>query len=227
MAQLLKWHEAGAHQYKQGVDNMVLFPWDSVAKAYGEGVSWNGVVSIDHSPTGGDANPRYADNRKYLTLYSDEELGLAVNAFMYPPEFQQCDGTSSPADGMYASQQERKLFALAYRTKKGDEVAGELGYEYHFVYGCKASPSQQSFQSTGETPDIMQFSWTLTTTKVDVPNSKPSSHIVVDSTTVTAPKMAALLDVLYGEAATTDPVAAEVKSRIPLPTEIYSILNAA
>jgi len=226
MTQLLQWHQAGDHQYKQGVDNLVLFPWDSVTKEYSAGVPWNGVLSVDQAPSGGDPNPRYADNRKYITLYSDEELGLTLNAFMYPTEFEQCDGTTSPATGMHVSQQDRKMFALAYRTKKGDESAGELGYEYHFVYGCKASPSPQTFQSTGETPDINQFSWTLTTTKLDVPNSKPSSHIVVDGTSVTAPKLIALLDILYGEAATTEPVAAATPARIPLPTEIHSILTA-
>lgn len=227
MTQLIKWHGAGDHKFEQGLDNMVLYPWDSVAKDYGDGIPWNGAISIDESPTGGEPNARYADNRKYLTLYSEEELGLGLNAFMYPPEFEECDGTATPIEGLAVQQQERKMFGLCYRTKIGDELTSDLGYKYHFVYGCKASPAQKSYQSTGESPDAMQFSWSITTTKVDVPNFKPSSHLIIDSSKITAPKLAALLEIIYGEEATTQPVAPAVPARLPMPSELISLLGAA
>lgn len=226
MAQLIKWHNAGDHKFEQGVDNMVLFPWDTVASEYGDGIAWNGIIGVNESPSGGDPNPRYADNRKYLTLYSEEELALGLDAFMYPPEFAQCDGSASPAVGMVVGQQERKMFGLCYRTKLGNEITSDLGYRYHFVYGCKASPTQKSYQTIGETPDAIQFSWSLTTTKVDVPGYKPSAHIIVNSNEVTAPKLQALLDIVYGEAAVVDPVTPAVPARLPLPAEIIDILDA-
>jgi len=212
--------------FEQGVDNMVLFPWDIAGNKYGDGIAWPGIVSIDESPSGGDPNPRYADNRKYITLYSDEELALGLNSFMFPPEFSECDGTASPGTGLSIYQQDRKLFALAYRTKVGNEVNSDLGYKYHFVYGCKASPSAKSYGSTGESPDAMQFSWSITTTKVDWAGFKPSSHAVVDSTMITAPKLAALLDMIYGEAAIIDPVTAAVPAKFPTPTELLALINA-
>lgn len=226
MAQLLKWHEVGDHVFEQGIDQVVLFPWDSVGNDYGDGVAWNGVVALTEAPVGADPNPKYADNRKYLTLYSLEELGLTLDAYMYPPEFEACDGTASPAEGMVITTQDRKPFGLVARTKVGNEVNADLGYKYRFYYGCKASPSQKGYQTIADSPDAITFSWNITTNPVNVTGFKPTPEVVVDSREVDPARLAALLEIVYGTAAVVSPAAPAVPARLPLPDEIASILSS-
>lgn len=226
MAQLLKWHEVGSHVYEQGIDQVVLFPWDTVGGDYGDGVAWNGIIALSEAPVGGDPNPKYADNRKYLTLYSLEELNLTLDAYAYPPEFEECDGSLSPAEGMKITTQDRKMFGLVARTKVGNEITGDLGYKYRFFYGCKASPSQKSFQTIADSPDGITFSWNISTTAVDVTGFKPTPEAIVDSRDVDPARLAALLDIVYGTAAVVSPAAPAVPARLPLPNEIVSILSS-
>lgn len=226
MAHQVQWLKAGEKFFQHGVDQVVLYPVVPATGLYGDGVPWNGVTAINESPVGGDPSPKYADNRKYLTIYSVEELNMTLDAYAYPPEFEACDGTASPAEGMLITTQDRTPFGLSYRTKVGNESSNEVGYKYHFVYGCKASPSQKGFATDSDQVDGIVFSWNMTTEPVDVPGHKTSPTVVVDSTKVAPARLTALLDIVYGKAATTTPVAAEVKARLPLPAEIISILTS-
>lgn len=209
----LKWHDAGTRLYEYGVDRGVLFIPDNQG-VYEEGHAWNGLTSVNESPSGAEANPQYADNIKYLTLYSAEEFGATIEAFTYPEAFGECDGTASPATGVYVGQQPRKSFGFSYRTMIGNDTVGEgLGYKLHLVYGAKAAPSEKSRSTVNDSPDATTFSWELTTDPVQVPGlEKPTAHLSINSTEVDAADLAAFEAILYGTE-TEEP-------RLPSPTEV-------
>lgn len=215
----LVWDQVGEHYYETGVDHGVIYPTTNTG-AYGRGYAWNGLTSVSENPSGAEANPRYADNIKYLNLFSAEEFGATVEAFTYPPEFAECDGSATIATGVMAGQQRRKVFGMTYRSLLGNDVMDtDYGYKIHLVYGAKASPSEKSYQTVNESPEANTFSWELTTTPVEVPGFKPTAIITVDSTTVPAAKLAALEDILYGTSS-TDP-------RLPLPAEVIALIGTA
>ncbi len=216
MAQLV-WDKVGERRYEYGVDHGVLYP-ASDAGEYDLGVAWNGLTAVNESPTGAEASPQYADNIKYLNLTSAEEFGATVEAFTYPEEFGQCDGTAMPATGVYVGQQARRGFGLCYRTMIGNDVNEAAGYNLHLVYGAKAAPSEKARTTVNESPEATPFSWELSTTGVPVPGLKPSAHLTVDSTKVDAAKLAELEEILYGTAAET--------ARLPLPEEVITLVGA-
>lgn len=203
MAPRLTWDGVGDRLYETGVDHGVLYLPDANGD-YITGVPWNGLVTVTESPSGAEASPQYADNIKYLNLISAEEFGLTVEAFTYPAEFAECDGSASPVAGMTVGQQPRKLFGLSYRTIQGNDVAGEAyGYKLHLAYGCLASPSEKPYSTVNDSPEAITFSWEVSTTPVPVTGYKPTALIVIDSVTADATALAALEDTLYGE--TGDP----------------------
>lgn len=221
----LIWDADGERLFETGVDRGVLYP--QVAGAYPKGVAWNGLTGISESPSGAEPTPFYADNRKYLNMMSTEDFGAGIEAYTYPDEFEACDGTKEIKPGVYVGQQERQTFGLSYRTLIGNDESGTShGYKLHLVYGCKASPSEKSYETVNETPDAITFSWDITTTPVDVPGCKPSATIVIDSTKVKAEELAALELILYGKDATIDPAAPAVVARLPLPAEIATLFTA-
>lgn len=216
----LAWDEVGTREYETGVDHGVLYIPDE-AGAYDTGVAWNGLTTVTEAPTGGDANAKYADNIKYLNLYSAEQLGLTLEALTYPDEFLPFDGVVNPAPGVFVGQQTRKGFGLAYRTLVGNDVdASDHGYKLHLIYGATASPSQKAFATVSDTPDAIAFSWTLATLPVAVTGFKPTSIVIIDSTdpTLDPAALAALELILYGDDA--------VEPRLPLPDEIIAMLGA-
>lgn len=220
----LKWDENGERFFETGVRRGVLYPMND-AGAYQTGVAWNGLVSVSESPEGGEANPQYADDIKYLNLYSVEEVGGTIEAFTYPDEFAECDGSASVATGVTIGQQRRKGFGLCYRTVVGNDVNSELGYKLHLVYGCMASPSEKSYETINDSPEPITFSWDYTTTPVDPnedesTNYKPTATIVIDSTKADQDKLTALENILYG----TDGQSATT-SRLPLPAEVISMMS--
>lgn len=219
----LTWDETGEKLYETGVRNAVLYVLNN-SNQYAPGVAWNGVSSVQESPSGAEPNDIYADDNKYLSLYSAEELGATVEAYMSPEEFDQCDGMADATDGLTLSQQSRKTFGLCYRTTLGNDVDGnDYGYKLHLLYGCKASPSERQYATINDSPEAITFSWSITTTKVNVTGYKPTSLLVIDSTKFkTAAQKAnlkALEDKLYG-ATNTD-------AYLPLPDEVISTLTAA
>jgi hypothetical protein len=216
----LAWDETGTREYETGVDHGVLYIPDEAGE-YTDGVAWNGLTTVTEAPTGADATAKYADNMKYLNLYSAEQLGLTIEALTYPDEFLPFDGVAKPSPGVFVGQQTRKGFGLCYRTIVGNDVDGnDHGYKLHLVYGATASPSQKAYGTVNDTPDAIAFSWTLATLPVSVTGLKPTSIVVVDSTDpdLDPAALAALELILYGDDA--------VDPRLPLPDEVIAMLGA-
>lgn len=225
MAKLV-WDSVGEHLYETGVDHGVLYPWDSTQNAYGTGVAWNGLTTITESPSGADFTAIYADNIKYLNLQAAEEFGGTIEAYTYPDEWMECDGSKEVVTGAVIGQQARKSFGLCYRTKIGNDVdSSEHGYKLHIVYGCLATPSERAYQTINDSPEAISFSWEFQTTPVPVVDSngqpingaKPTSIITIDSTKADSTKLATLEGILYGGENT--------QARLPLPAEVISTLT--
>ena len=192
---------------------------------YTGGVVWNGLSSVTETPSGAEPTAVYADNGKYLNLFSTEEFAATVEAYTYPDEFKKCDGSAALAEGVDIGQQSRSVFGLSYRTKIGNDTVGQdYGYKLHLIYGGMASPSEKAYQTVNDSPEAATMSWEVSTTPVNVTGFKPTSILTIDSTKVNATKLAALEAILYGTAATTgeSPTAA-VPARLPLPDEIATI----
>lgn len=212
----LEWDATGEHLYETGVKMGVLYPMSN--GAYGNGVVWNGLTGVTETPSGADATAIYADDQKYLELRAAEEFGATVEAYTYPDEFAECDGSASPVAGVRIGQQPRKPFGLCYRTILGnDDERDEYGYKIHLIYNATASPSERSYQTVNDSPEAITFSWEMTTTPVAVTRYKNTSCLIIDSTKTDAIKLAALEAVLYGQGATD--------ARLPLPDEVFSILG--
>lgn len=197
----LSWDESGEKLFETGVDHCVLYPYNTEAtpKYYGPGVVWNGISSVSESPEGAEANAIYADNIKYLNLYSAEEFKATLEAYMYPEEFEKCDGSAEVADGITIGQQDRTVFGLCYRTVLGSDTEGNnYGYKLHCIYGAMASPSEKSYSTINDSPEAITFSWELNTTPVNVTGKKPTATLIIDSTKADPDKLAALEEILYG-----------------------------
>lgn len=194
----LTWDATGDRLYETGVKQGVLYPL-SASGLYDHGVAWNGLTAVTESPSGAEATALYADDIKYLSLYSAEEFGATIEAYTYPDEFAECDGSATIADGVTIGQQERKTFGLAYRTTLGNDVeSNDYGYKLHLIYGGKASPSEKAYATINDSPEAITFSWEVTTTPVNVEGMKPTASLVIDSTKADAGKLAALEKILYG-----------------------------
>lgn len=216
MAKLV-WDAAGQRFYETGVKQGVLYVQNSDG-TYPEGVAWNGLTTVTESPSGAEANPQYADDIKYLNLYSAEEFGATIEAFTYPVEWEECDGSRN-INGVKLGQQGRKSFGLCYRTAVGNDIDGsEHAYKLHLIYGAQASPSEKSYTTINDSPEPITFSWEVTTTPTNVTGYKPTSQITIDSRDVGASTMAALEDILYGTVATT--------ASLPSPEEVIALVRA-
>lgn len=224
----LVWDKTGEHYYETGVKNGVLYPM-SANGTYPKGVAWNGLTAITESPSGAEATALYADDIKYLNLMSNEEFGATVEAYTYPDEFAECDGSASLTEGVYIGQQARKTFGLCYRTTLGNDSKGnDYGYKLHIIYGAMASPSEKAYSTINDSPDAITFSWELSTTPVAVANFKPTASLTIDSTKVDPQKLASLEEILYGKDGTgEDHSTGAVDPRLPLPDEIANIMKGS
>jgi hypothetical protein len=215
----LKWDAVGERFYETGVDRGVLYVRGANG-TYPTGVAWNGLTTVTESPGGADANPLYADNQKYLNLIATETLDGTIEAYTYPEEFGECDGTGSPSAGISVGQQGRKTFGLCYRTRLGnDEDGTDHGYKLHLLYGAVAAPSEKAYASINDTPDAISFSWGFSTSPVEVTGFKPTSLLVIDSTKVDADELATLEDALYGSGSAA--------AHLPLPDSVIAMFAAA
>ena len=224
----LVWDKTGEHYYETGVKNGVLYPM-SASGTYPKGVAWNGLTAITESPCGAEAAALYADDIKYLNLMSNEEFGATVEAYTYPDEFAECDGSASLTEGVYIGQQARKTFGLCYRTTLGNDSKGnDYGYKLHIIYGAMASPSEKAYSTINDSPDAITFSWELSTTPVAVANFKPTASLTIDSTKVDSAKLAKLEEILYGKDGTgEDNSVGAVDPRLPLPDEIANLMKGS
>ena len=224
----LVWDKTGEHFYETGIKNGVLYPM-SESGTYPKGVAWNGLTAITESPSGAEATALYADDIKYLNLMSNEEFGATVEAYTYPDEFAECDGSASLTEGVYIGQQARKTFGLCYRTTLGNDAKGnDYGYKLHIIYGAMASPSEKAYSTINDSPDAITFSWELSTTPVAVANFKPTASLTIDSTKVDPQKLTALEEILYGKDGTgEDHSTGAVDPRLPLPDEIATLMKGS
>lgn len=219
----IEWDKTGEKLYETGVKNGVLYLPDE-SGVYTNGVAWNGLTSVKESPSGAEATPLYADDIKYLELTSAEEFGGTLECYTYPDEFAECDGSAEVAPGVIIGQQNRKTFGLCYRTTLGNDIKGnEYGYKLHLIYGAKASPSEKAYSTINDSPEAITFSYEISTTPVNVTGHKPTASLIVDSTKVSAEKMAALEAILYGK----DSVESSPNNnpKLPLPDEVITLLK--
>ena len=213
----LVWDQTGDRLYETGVSKGVLYPIQSDG-AYSKGVAWNGLSSVTESPSGAEANPIYADDMKYLNLLSAEEFSATIEAYTYPDEFAECDGSADIATGVSIGQQKRKIFGLCYRTVLGNDVdSNDHGYKLHLIYGCMATPSEKAYTSINDSPEAITFSWEVSTTPVNVTGFKPTASITIDSTKAKKEKLTALEAILYGDE--------NKEARLPLPDEIATLMS--
>ena len=216
MARLV-WDQTGEKTYETGVKNGVLYP-QGEGGAYPKGYAWNGLTGVTESPSGAESNPLYADDIKYLNLISAEEFGATIEAYTYPDEFAECDGSAEIAPGVTIGQQARKTFGMSYKTTLGNDVDGnEHGYKLHLIYGALATPSEKAYATINDSPEAITFSWEVTTTPVAVEGFKPTASLTIDSTKVDKSKLAALEDILYGKG--------ETEARLPLPNEVATLMK--
>lgn len=216
MAKLV-FDESGKRFYETGVSKGVLYVQDT-SGAYPLGVAWNGLTAVNEAPSGAEATPLYADDIKYLELRSAEEFGATIEAYTYPDEFEQCDGSAELAEGVIIGQQARKAFGLCYRTIVGNDVQGnDFGYKLHLIYGATAAPSEKAYATVNDSPEAVTFSWEVTCTPVEVEGFKPTATVVIDSRKVDAEKLAALEAKLYGSETE--------EAQLPLPAEIAEMFK--
>lgn len=214
----LVWDAQGEHFYEAGTRNGVLYP-KNASGAYGTGVAWNGLTAVTESPSGAEETALYADDAKYLSLYSAEEFGCTIEAYTYPDEWAECDGSKEVATGVLAGQQSRKGFGFSYRTILGNDDQGEnYGYKLHMVYNAMASPSEKSYDTINDSPDAVTFSWEVKTTPVRFDDSlKPTAILTIDSTKADATKLTALKAILYGSE--------QSEPRLPDPQEVVQLMQ--
>lgn len=214
MAKLV-WDAVGEHFYETGLTKGVLYP-QKADGTYNNGVVWNGLTSVSETPSGAEATDLYADDIKYVSLYSAEKLNCTVEAYTYPEEFEACDGTKEIATGVTIGQQERSAFGLSYRTTVGSDTS-TTDYKLHLIYGAKASPSERAYQTINDSPEANTFSWEMTTNPVNVEGFKPTSLLVIDSRRIDKAKLKLIEDKLYGTEST--------EPTLPTPDEIITLVG--
>lgn len=221
----LVWDDVNERLYETGVSNCAVYPiqdaQNNTKSYYTKAVAWNGITAVNENPEGGEPTELYADNIKYLTMRSAETLGGSIEAYMYPDEFGECDGTAEIETGVRIGQQSRKAFGLAYKTVLGNDTKGnDYGYKLHLVYGCTASPSEKGYTTINDNPDAVTFSWEFKSTPVpvNIEGMKPTSVIIIDSTKVTSKEnLTKLENILFGTA--------ETEGYLPMPEEVAAIIK--
>ncbi len=223
----LTWDNTGEKLFETGVDRGVLYPWDSTNSTYGTGVAWNGLTSFANSPEGADPTDLWADNIKYAVLRSAETFKGTIEAYMYPDEWGECDGSASPATGIHIGQQKRKTFGICYRTMVGSDADTDAStnYKIHVIYNCTASPSERTYETVNDSPNAMTFSWEITSTPVNVTGYKPTSEIVIDVWKLTDGQKLALENKLYGTDGSGN--AAGTQPTLPEPNALLSLIANA
>lgn len=215
---VLVWDNTGEKFFETGVDHGVLYPWDSTNNQYSTGVVWNGLTSVTNSPDGAEPTDLWADNIKYATLRSAETFGATIEAYTYPDEFAECDGSATPKTGVHVGQQTRKTFGFCYRTKVGSDTDTDASkYKIHVIYNASASPSERAYETVNDSPDAITFSWEITTTPVNITGYKPTSEIVIDVWKLSAADKKSLEDKLYGSASS--------EATLPQPDALLALIS--
>lgn len=219
----LVWDNTGERLYETGVKKGVLYKYAN--NAYGNGVAWNGLTAVTESPSGADETALYADDIKYLSLRAAEEFGGTIEAYTFPDEFMECDGTKTLITGAAVGQQARAMFGLSYVTTIGNDTDGnDHGYKIHLVYGATCSPSERAYSTINDSPEAITFSWEFSTVPVAVGEGfKPTALITIDSTKVDSAKLTALENWLYGTDASGNDEG--TSAQLPLPAKVIELLT--
>ena len=218
----LTWDADGTRYYHTGVSKGVIYPMGN-SGSYEQGVAWNGLTSVEESPDGADVTDLWADNMKYASFRSAESYKGSIKAYMYPTEFEACNGyaTAGSLTGMKLGQQKRKVFGLCYRTEIGSDTNPSAGYIIHVVYGCTVSPTSATHDTINDNPDAVEMSWDFESTPASVQNItgvKQTSSVEFNSIELGSAKMSALEAVLYGSSS--------ADASLPSPDSLYSTLSA-
>lgn len=196
----LKWDQVGERLYETGTSKGVLFRQDDEGK-YLTGVPWNGLTSVKKTPDGAEETPLYADNMKYLSLMSAENLKGSIEAYTYPDEFEECDGSAAVVPGVYVGQQTRTPFGLTWNTIVGNDTKGNsYGEKLHIVYNAKVSPSERAYETVNDDPDAITFTWDFNTTPVDLSDIgfEPSAGITISRAEVSEALWNSIIDKIHG-----------------------------
>ena len=215
---VLEFDKTGERFYETGAKNAVLYPLGDEG-TYENGVAWNGLTGVTHSPEGAEPTDLWADDMKYATMRSAENFNCTIEAYQYPKEFNKCNGVATPTPGMNVHQQTRKPFGLSYITQIGNDVSQNIGQKLHLLYGLTASPSEMPYASINDSPEAMQMSWECTSTPVNVTGYSATSEITLDSRDLSTEAWTALIKKLHGDAAT--------QATLPKPDEIKTIITEA
>ncbi|QFG09314.1 major tail protein [Arthrobacter phage Sloopyjoe] len=191
----LNWDAEGSRLFNTGIDRGVLYLED------GTGIVWNGLTSVTESPSETSLKSRYFEGVKYQTKSGNMEYNGSIEAYTYPMEFEEYDGTLND-NGFVAYHQKRKPFGLSYRTIKGNDTAGEEhGHEIHILYNVLAEPSSRDYETLSDDLDPTMFSWDFTTMPLRIladPEFTPSSHVIIDTTKMYDTERRFIEEYLYG-----------------------------
>jgi len=188
----LDWAKVGERFYEAGVDRGVLYIGDE------PGVAWSGLTSVKEGHSGGESKASYLDGIKFSDRKVYEEFEATIDAYTYPDEFAECDGTKSLGNGLFATQQRRKSFGFSYRTKIGNDLQGwDFAYKIHLIYNALAEPTDREYETLNPSSEPFNFSWKVTT-KPPVLDFVPTAHYVIDSRTTPEGLLSFIEDILYG-----------------------------
>lgn len=216
----LEWDKAAERYFELGVDRGVFYPYDQDTEAHQAGVVWNGLINVTEKDAGGEDNKQYADNIAYANIRSEAEFEASIEAFTYPDEMAECDGSAQIEQGVFIGQQNRKPFGFSYRTMIGNNNDNlDAGYKIHFVWLAIPEPSEKSRDTVNDSPEAAAISWDLKGDKVPVAGRKPTAHMWVDTRTTDPAKIEALEAMIYGSE-TEEP-------SLPTPDEIAAMFTIA
>lgn len=230
----IKWDQTGEKLYETGVRNGVLYTQNADG-TYATGVAWNGLTSVSESPEGADPNDLWADDIKYLTLRSAENLNATIEAYTYPDEWMECDGSKSIVPGVIVGQQTRKPFGFIFTTTVGNDTEmSDHGYKIHIIYNATASPSERGYETVNDSPEAITFSWEIATTPIDIPTTggvvfKKSAEIIIDSTkfntSALEAKLTAFENYIYGVDADASQSIEASDPTFPTPAKVIELLS--
>ena len=190
----LTWDDRSKFLYESGVDRGVFYPIGA------KGVAWNGLSAVKEASESSVENVYYVDGTKYTNQITLGDYSAVLEAFTYPDEFAEYDGTY---DDIFTNQP-RKTFNLSYRTKIGDAINGlDLGYKIHLIYNAQAAPSDRDYSSVGADISPITFSWDITTVPEVIDGIRPTSHLIIDSRYVWVNVLETLEEMLYGTETST------------------------
>ena len=199
----LNWNKEAFRFYESGSSHVALYVHNKtphtfyvtkpngtlidITTSYYDAVAWNGVTGFTVNATGGESNPIYANNEKYVNIISPEFYGGTIEAYTYPDEFGRCDGSITTSGGAEVHQQKRSMFSIVCMTKIGNAPNGlDFGEKIHILYNATATPAERPYTTINDSPEAITFSWEFQTHlaeggTIDNVTYKGASYLVLDS----------------------------------------------